>query len=66
MTRPPAPPLLPVTAWTLAVLRRCYRGERPEAVLERAMRLYANADGHLTPDGRIKTGSGGRPAGRRP
>lgn len=59
MTRPPALPRLPVTTWTLAVLRRCYRGEKPEDVLERAARMLADADGHLTPDGRIKTG---RPA----
>lgn len=56
MPRPPAPPRLPVTAWTLAVLRRCYRGEKPEAVLERAARMLAQADGHLEADGRIKTG----------
>lgn len=55
MTRPAQPPRQPVTAWTLAVLRRCYRGEKPEDVLERAMRTMANADGKLTPDGRIKT-----------
>jgi hypothetical protein len=54
MTRPTLPPRQPVTAWTLAVLRRCYRGEKPEDVLERAVRTMANADGKLTPDGRIK------------
>lgn len=59
MTRPPTPPRLPVTAWTLAVLRRCYRGEKPEDVLQRAMRMLADADGHLTPDGRIKTRNSG-------
>ncbi|MER6350604.1 hypothetical protein ABT186_01810 [Streptomyces sp. NPDC001634] len=63
MTRP-VQPRLPVTAWTLAVLRRCYRGEKPEHVLERAARMLATADGHLHPDGRIKTGASGRPAGR--
>ena len=64
MTRPPAVPRQPVTAWALAVLRRCYRGEKPEQVLEQALRLKATADGHLTPDGRIKTRNS-RPGPRR-
>lgn len=63
MNRQPAPPRLPVTTWTLAILRRCYRGEKPEQVLERALRMLAGADGHLTADGRIKRG-GGRTPGR--
>jgi hypothetical protein len=61
VTAPP-PPRLRVTAWTFNVLRRCYTGEKPWDVLQRAMRMLAQADGHLTPDGRIKHG---RPAGRR-
>lgn len=59
MSRPPAPPRQPVTTWTLAVLRRCYRGEKPEDVLQRALRMLANADGHLAADGRIKTRNSG-------
>jgi hypothetical protein len=45
---------LVTTPRTAEILRRCYRGERPEAVLERAARMLANADGHLTTSGRIK------------
>lgn len=45
------------------ILRRCYPGQNPVAVLGRGLDLLANADGHLTPDGRIKHGA--RP-GRRP
>ncbi|MBA2951625.1 hypothetical protein [Streptomyces himalayensis] len=50
----PRPLRLAVTARTAEVLRRCYRGQDPAAVLERATRMLATADGHLTPDGRIK------------
>ncbi len=32
---------------------QCYKGERPIAVLQRAMRMLAMADGHLTPNGRV-------------
>ena len=49
---------------TAEILARCYRGERKRDVLARAVRLLADADGHLTPDGRIKTGAGGRTSGR--
>lgn len=46
------------------ILTRCYRGERKRDVIARAVRMLAAADGHLTPDGRIKRG---RPvAGRQP
>lgn len=48
------------------ILARCYRGEGKRDVIARAVRMLAQADGHLTPDGRIKTGTGGRPAGGRP
>jgi hypothetical protein len=47
-----------------AILAHCYRGERKRAVIARAVRMLATADGHLTPDGRIKRGS--QPARRRP
>jgi hypothetical protein len=36
------------------ILTRCYRGESKRAVIARAVRMLAAADGHLTPDGRIK------------
>ncbi|WP_392750607.1 hypothetical protein [Streptomyces sp. LN590] len=49
--RPMRPALTPRTA---EILRCCYRGQRPEAVLERAARMLADADGHLTTSGRIK------------
>jgi hypothetical protein len=45
---------LVTTPRTADFLRRCYRGEHPEAVLERAARMLADADGHLTTSGRIK------------
>jgi hypothetical protein len=41
------------------ILTRCYRGERKRAVIARAVRMLATADGHLAPNGRIKRG---RPA----
>jgi hypothetical protein len=47
------------------ILARCYRSERKRAVLARAVRMLATADGHLTPDGRIKNQIGARPAPRR-
>ncbi|MFI6560359.1 hypothetical protein [Streptomyces sp. NPDC050534] len=59
----PTPPRLRVTAWTFTVLRRCYPGEKPWDVLQRAVRMLADADGHLTTDGHIKTG---RPTRRQP
>ncbi|WP_329616436.1 hypothetical protein OG244_28320 [Streptomyces brevispora] len=52
---PPRPLRLAATPRTADILRRCYRGERPTEVLERALRMLAQADGHLTPDGRIRT-----------
>ncbi|WP_385618609.1 hypothetical protein PXH67_06405 [Streptomyces sp. P8-A8] len=55
MTTPaPRPMRLVTTPRTAEILRRCYRGERPEAVLERAARMLTQADGHLTTSGRIK------------
>ncbi|MGW5173181.1 hypothetical protein ACWERY_02285 [Streptomyces sp. NPDC004082] len=51
---------------SLELLRRCYPGEPKAAVIARALRFLATADGHLDPAGRIKRGNGGRPqAGRR-
>jgi hypothetical protein len=43
------------------ILARCYRGERKRAVIARAVRMLATADGHLRPDGRIKNTAGARP-----
>jgi hypothetical protein len=61
MTDPQTPVYLdPETAQILA---RCYPGERKRAVIARAVRLLAAADGHLRPDGTPKLP--GRPAGRR-
>ncbi|MDQ0792028.1 hypothetical protein [Streptomyces sp. B1I3] len=37
-------------------LLRLYRGQSPVAVIGRAVRLLAGADGHLAPDGSIRTG----------
>jgi hypothetical protein len=65
MTGRPLPLLLP-TLRTWRILHRCYRGQDPSAVLEGALIMRATADGHLDPRGQIKTGAGGRPAGRRP
>ncbi|WP_191971483.1 hypothetical protein [Streptomyces luteolifulvus] len=56
MTRPTPPPRQPVTAWTLQVLHLCYRGEKIEDVLERAIRMLATADGKVDTGGRIKNG----------
>lgn len=64
MTAPQTPVYLdPETA---EILARCYRGERKRAVIARAVRMLAHADGHLQPDGRIKGTVGGRIPGRRP
>jgi hypothetical protein len=65
VTAPSRPPLVRVTARTADILRRCYRGELPADVLERAAVMLATADGHLDAAGRIKRG-GGRVPGRRP
>lgn len=48
------------------ILARCYRGERKRAVIARAVRLLAAADGYLDAGGRIKRGVGGRAAGGQP
>lgn len=53
-------PLLLPTFRTWQILRRCYRGQDPAAVLERGLVMLADADGHLDPRGQIKTGAGGR------
>lgn len=65
MTGRPSQPHLQPTVRMWQILRRCYPGQNPVAVLGRALDLLADADGHLTPDGRLKPGLGGRPAGRR-
>lgn len=48
------------------ILRRCYRGESPVAVLGKALDMLAGADGHLDTAGRIKTGRDTEHTGRRP
>jgi hypothetical protein len=58
-------PLVQPTARMWQILRRCYPGQSPVAVLERALVMLATADGNLTPGGQLKAGIGGRPAGRR-
>lgn len=58
-TPTPRPMRLAATDWTAAVLRRCYQGQAPAGVLERALRMLATADGHLAPNGQIKAGSNG-------
>jgi hypothetical protein len=63
--RPSLPHLQP-TARMWQILRRCYTGQNPVAVLERALAMLATADGHLDPAGRLKPAVGGRPPGRRP
>jgi histidine triad (HIT) family protein len=67
--RPMTARSLPVVQPTLRmwqILRRCYRGQNPVAVLGRGLEMLAGADGHLTPDGQIKRGVGGRSEVRRP
>lgn len=54
-----------LSPWCAAVLRNCYPGQIPAAVMERALRMLATADGHLTPGGQIKPG-GRRTTGRQP
>lgn len=62
----PRPDALMPTRRMRMILARCYRGQNEVAVLGRALEMLANADGHLKPDGTVKTGVGGRPAARRP
>lgn len=64
MTAPRLPVVRP-TERMWQILRRCYTGQDPVAVLGRALDMLAGADGHLAPDNRIKTRNGGRPTGRR-
>ncbi|MCY0916989.1 hypothetical protein OS965_02210 [Streptomyces sp. H27-G5] len=47
----PRPVRLITTARTAAILRRCYRGQMPADVLERALVFLATADGHLDATG---------------
>lgn len=56
----------PVTERSWEILKRCYRSAADDDVLERALVMLANADGHLLPNGQIKNGVGGRPTTRRP
>jgi hypothetical protein len=49
--------------WT--ILRRCYRGQDPVAVLGRGLELLARADGHLAPGGAIQTARDAERGGRR-
>jgi hypothetical protein len=58
-------PLVCLDLPTAETLRRCYPGEPPAAVLARAVRMLATADGHLDAGGRIKRGAGGRREVRR-
>jgi hypothetical protein len=52
----PRPLRLAVTDRTTQILRRCYRGQQPADVLERALLMLAGADGHLDTGGRIRGG----------
>lgn len=57
MTTPrPARCRVNLSTWCASILRRCYPGQVPATVMERALRMLAQADGHLHADGRIKTG----------
>ena len=56
MTTPARLPRVALTERMWRILRRCYRGQHPVLVLAKAHDMYANADGHLNPDGTIKTG----------
>lgn len=58
-------PVVQPSARMWQILRRCYPGQSPVAVLERALIMLATADGNLTPSGQLKTGVGGRIEGRR-
>lgn len=50
---------------TAGLLARCYPGQVPAAVIERAVRELAEADGHEVPEGRGRKPSDGREAPRR-
>jgi hypothetical protein len=58
-------PLVCLDLPTEEILRRCYPDESDLAVLARAVRMLATADGHLDTGGRIKRGAGGRREVRR-
>jgi hypothetical protein len=51
----PRPLRLATTDRTTQILRRCYRGQPPADVLERALLMLAGAGGHLDTGGRIRT-----------
>lgn len=66
MTTPrPAGIRVHLSPWCTRILRRCYPGQIPATVMERALRLLAEADGHLTPAGNPKAPTGSKP-GRQP
>jgi hypothetical protein len=50
---------------TAEILSRCYRGQAKRDVIARAVRMLADADGNLNPNGTIKNSAGGRPVIRR-
>ncbi|WP_405461557.1 hypothetical protein OG786_29180 [Streptomyces sp. NBC_00101] len=56
MSPTPRPLRLATTDRTAQILRRCYRGQQPADVLERALLMLAAADGHLDTAGRIRSG----------
>lgn len=66
MTGRPSQPHLQPTVRMWQILRRCYPGQNPVAVLARALDLLAAADGFLHPDKTLKPGLGGRPTRRTP
>lgn len=59
-------PLLQPTLRMWQLLRACYRGQSPVTVLGRGLEMLASADGHLYPDGRIKTARDTERARRQP
>lgn len=63
MTARPAPVYLDPAI--TEILTRCYPGQPKRDVIGRAVKLLADADGHLDPSGRIKGRPGGRPTTRR-
>lgn len=56
MTAPSRGYRVTLSAWCTALLRRCYPGQVPATVVERALKMLATADGHTDPGGRIKNG----------
>lgn len=56
MTAPARGYRVTLSAWCTGLLRRCYPGQAPAVVVERALKMLAQADGHTDAGGRIKTG----------